>query len=432
MRVTNAEVDIYYNENSAQYMTDEMVSVNYIELTAEDVADSIDVSEAAALEKYEDNKESYRVAEQRKTSHILINTSNDSEQLIAEIQDKLAAGEDFAALAETYSQDPGSASTGGDLGWVSPGDMVEEFNDALFDMDVNTVSEAVETQFGIHLIQLNDIKASEIPVYEAVKNDIIQALKATDAESLFLEKASELAGAVLDAQSGLEEAAELTGYEIKTSELFARSGGIATGVVANQTFIQAAFSPLVKDELSNSDVINISDTHVVFMHLNEIKAAEMKPLDDVKEAIVSTLKLQKANDEAKALADGIVDEVNTSEQTLADLAAANELELAQATDLARVGSSLPYNLVKDVFDLPRPIEEVQAEALVLQGNGSDSVVVKLLAVNEVDLETIEDMTVESTQLSRNIKTNEQQLMIQALRESANVMINEGLLNQTNN
>lgn len=430
IEVTDAEVDDHYNQNSAQYMTEEMVSVDYIELTAEDVAETLAVTEEVALDYYERNKANYTEPEQRKAAHILINAGDDAAQQIADIQAKLAAGEDFAELAKTYSQDPGSAQSGGDLGWVSPGDMVEEFDDALFAMDVDSVSDAVETQFGIHLIQLNEVKESNIPVYEAVKNDIMQALKATDAEAVFLEKANELAEAVLDAQSGLVEASELTGYEIKTSDLFARSGG--ADLTANPVFIQAAFSPTVKDEMMNSDVINITDTHVVFMHLNELKAPELKPLDDVRDAIVSTLKAQKANDAARNLADSIVNDANTTEQTLADLAAANELELVTAEDVNRVGSTLPFNLVKDVFALGRPADEEQSEVLVLQGNGSDSVVVKLLSVNEVDLETIEDMTADSTQLSRNIKNNEQQLMIQALREAASVTVNEDLLNQTNN
>ncbi len=428
VEVSDDEINAYYNDNSAQYMTDEMVSVSYIELKAEEVAAGIEIDEADALAYYEDNKSGYGLPEQRLTSHILISDGDDADQLLEEVQDKLAAGEDFAELAKTYSQDPGSAPAGGDLGWVSPDDMVAEFNDALFAMDVNSISEPVKTQFGYHIIQLNEIKEPSISVYEAVKADIIQALQAKEAETLFLDQASALAEAALDAQSGLDQVAENNGYELKTTAFFSRIGG--EGVAANSDFIQAAFSDNVKENLLNSEIIYIDDTHVAFLHLAEVKPSQLKPLSDVKDSIVSTLSNQKANESAKAMADTVLESVTTTDEDFAAVAAANGLELQTATAVSRTGSALPFNLVKNVFELARPAENA-ASVYAVEGNGSDVVVVKLLAVNEADLDAIEDLSAESAQLSRNIKSNEQQLLIQALRQSADITINEDLLNQAN-
>ncbi len=429
IEVTDEEIEAYYQDNSDRYMTEEMVSVNYIELEASALAESLEVTEEDALTYYEDNKQRFERPEQRKAAHILVNAGDDAEQTLQEIQDKLQAGEDFAELAKTYSQDPGSGSAGGDLGWVSPGDMVEEFDAALFAMDVNTVTEPVETQFGFHLIQLNEIKAGEVPLYEEVKADIIQELQAVDSEGLFLEKASELSELVLDAQSGLEGAAEASGYEMKTTELFARSGG--AGIASNQPFTQAAFSPTVKDELLNSDVVNITDTHVAFLHLNELKAAELKPLEEVKETIVAAIKNEKAVAAAKALADTIAAEASAADVVLADVAQAHELEALTAEKVGRTGSSLPFNLVKNIFDLGRPAAG-EVTTHVVDGNGNEVVVLRLLAVNEGDVSEDTDLATETAQLSRNVRNNEQLLLIQALRESASITINEDLLNQVNN
>ncbi len=428
IEVSEEEIESHYNDNSDQYMTEEMISINYIELKAEEVAESIEIAEADALSYYEDNKDSYQTPEQRLTAHILVNDDDEAEKALEEIQNKIAAGDDFAELAKTYSQDPGSAESGGDLGWVSPDDMVKEFNDALFAMELNTISEPVKSQFGYHIIQLNEIKASSTPVYEAVKEDIVQALQAKEAETLFLDKASALAEATLDAQSGLEQVAEENGYELKTSEYFTRSGD-ASVLLSNQDVLQAAYSDNVKENLMNSDVINISDTHSVFIHLNDVKAAELKPLADVKESILTTITNQKANEEARALADSLVADVNTTEQSLSDVAQANELELQTADSVTRTGSALPFNLVKSIFELGRPTTDSAALHL-LDGNGSDVVVLKLLAVNEADLEALEDLSTESAQLGRNIKSNEQQLLIQALRQAASITVNEDLLAQS--
>jgi peptidyl-prolyl cis-trans isomerase D len=427
VEVTEEEIETYYNDNASQYMTEELVSVNYIELDAQNVAQEIEISDADALDHFEKNKERFKKPEQRLAAHILINEGDEAEATLSEIQAKLTAGESFSELAKQYSQDPGSADAGGDLGWVSPGDMVESFNDELFNMEVGTISDPVQSQFGYHLIQLNEIKTSEIPVFEEVKSDIIQELQASQSEAVFLEKASELSEYVLDAQSGLESAADATGYTMQTTELFGRSGG--QGIAANQDFINAAFSPIVKDELMNSDAVNISDTHIVFMHISEIKEPELKALDEVKESIVTVLKNQKATEEAQALADQILVQYNEG-KSLQELAEEHGLELLSESAVPRTGSSLPFNLVKSLFEMARPAADTTVIE-VLDGNGSDKAVVELLSVNDMNVDEIEDIDTEATQLTRNVKNNEMQLLIQALRENASITINEDLLNQNN-
>ncbi|MCB1584121.1 MAG: SurA N-terminal domain-containing protein [Xanthomonadales bacterium] len=428
VEVSDEEIETYYNDNSSQYMTEEQVAVNYIELNAQDVANSIEISEADALEHFEKNKERFKKAEQRKAAHILINDGDDAEATLQEIQDKLAAGEEFAALAKQYSKDPGSAAAGGDLGWVSPGDMVEAFNEKLFSMDAGTVSDPVKTEFGYHLIQLNEVNDSAVPVFEEVKADIIQELQATQSETLFLEKASQLSEKVLDAESGLESAADASGLPMQTTALFGRSGG--EGIAAEPAFINAAFSPTVKDELMNSDAINLTDTHIVFMHISEIKEAELKPLADVKDSIVTVLKNQKAEDEAKALANQLVEQHNNESKSLQTLANEHGLELVTQTAVPRTGSTLAFNLVKSLFEMPRPADN-STVVDVLQGNGSDVAVVELLAVNDADVSKIENLETEAAQLTRSVKNNELQLLIKALRENSSITINQDLLNQAN-
>lgn len=424
VQLSDEEIQTYYNDNSSQYMTEEQVAVNYIELQAEDVAQGIEITDAEALDHFENNKNLFSKPEQRLASHILINDGEES--VLEEIQAKLSAGEAFADLAKSYSQDPGSAEAGGDLGWVSPGDMVEEFDAKLFSMEAGTVSEPVKTQFGTHLIQLNEIKESAPAIFEEVKSDIVQELQAIQSETVFLEHVTELSEAVLDAAAGLEAAADATGLSMKTTELFSRSGGL--GIAANQDFINAAFSSAVKDELMNSDAINLSDTHIAFMHISEIKEAELKPLEEVKANIVTQLENQKAAEMAEDLANRLLEQYKSEGKSLQVLAEENQLEMLSEQAVPRTGSSLPFNLVRALFEMPRPADGT-ATVDVLQGNGSDQAVVELTAVNEADLASIENIDTEAAQLTRNVKNNELQLLIQALREDASIFVNEDMLNQ---
>lgn len=423
---TDDELLAYYEENKAQYMTAPMVAVDYIELNAEEVASGIEISDEQALSHFENNKELYVKSEQRLASHILINESDDALVKIQDIKKQLDEGADFATLAQSESQDVGSAGQGGDLGWVNPGDMVAEFDQALFAMESGSISDVVKTTFGYHLIQLNDIKLPEPPLFEEVKDDIVQALQAKEAENLFLDKASELAALVLDAEDSLDPVAEAAGLELKTTELFDRNGG--EGLAANEDFKAAAFSSLVKDDLQNSDVINISDTHIVFLHLNESKEAELKAFDLVKDTVETAVKNQKAKNKADDLAATLIAQINDENLTLQNVAESNELVVVDATSVKRSGSEHPFTLVKNVFNMTLEATETPT-ATIENANGNDVALVILKNINDADLSSI-DLSAESAQLARNIKANEQQLIIAAMREKSEVFINEELLNQS--
>jgi peptidyl-prolyl cis-trans isomerase D len=426
--VSDEEISEYYNDNSDRFMTEEMVKVDYIELDAEQVAEQIDVTDQDALSYYEENKQRFEKPAQRKAAHILINDDAQAQDTLKEIQGKLAQGEPFAELAKEYSQDPGSAEQGGDLGLVSPGDMVEAFDEALFNMEEGQISEPVKTQFGYHIIYLENIKAARIPNFEEVKDDIVRELQAKQAQTLFLDKANELSGLVLDAQSGLSQAAESTNLPVKTTEFFTRSGG--EGIAANPEFVKMAYSAMVKEDLLNSDVVNLSDTHIAFIHMNEIKPAELKPLDTVKETIQDTLIKEKSAQKAKELADEIKTKAKQDAVNLNALTEEFDVTLVAARDVKRSGSNHPVNVVNEVFNLTSP-DKTDDTIHVVPANNDDVAVVQLLAVKSPEVSTITQVEQEAAQLERNIKTNETQLLLQALRQSADISINEDLLNQQN-
>lgn len=426
--VSDEEISDYYTNNSDQFMTEEMVKVDYIELDAEQVADQIDVSEQDALANYEENKERFEKPAQRQAAHILINDDAQAQETLKTIQTKLADDESFADLAKQYSQDPGSADQGGDLGLVNPGDMVEEFDEALFNMEEGQISEPVKTEFGYHIIQLQEIKEARIPTFEEVKADIIRDLQARQAQTLFLDKANELSGLILDAQSGLSQPAEATDLEVKTTEFFPRSGG--EGPAANPEFVKMAYSPMVKEDLLNSDVINLSDTHIAFIHMNEIKPAEIKPLEEVKDIIKTRLTNEKTAEQAEQLAQEIKSKAQQEDLDLNDMTDDFGLDIVAARDVKRTGSSHPVNVVNAVFRLLPP-DKSDDTIHVVKGNGTDVAVVQLLAVKMPDESSLTDVNQESAQLERNIKANETQLLLQALRQAADISVNENLLNQQN-
>lgn len=132
------------------------------------VAGPIELSEADLERYFEDHKADYSVEEQVEASHILVKTREEAQEIL----DKLGAGEDFAELARTRSQDPGSAPRGGQLGWFGRGAMVAPFEEAAFALGVGETSGIVETQFGFHIIRVTNRREAHEPTLAEVADQV--------------------------------------------------------------------------------------------------------------------------------------------------------------------------------------------------------------------------------------------------------------------
>lgn len=128
----------------------------------------IEISEEEMREYFETNKASFDQVEQVKASHILVET----EELALEVKGKLDDGEDFSDLAEEYSEDTANSELGGNLGYFDREKMVEEFSDAAFSMEVGEISQPVETNFGYHIIKIDDKLEAKEATYEESKDMI--------------------------------------------------------------------------------------------------------------------------------------------------------------------------------------------------------------------------------------------------------------------
>ena len=165
--VADADVQAWYDAHKSNYMTAETADAQYVELKLSDVEKDINVDEAALKAHYEQVKDQFATQERRHARHILISVGEGTDDAAAkkqadEVLAKVKAGGDFAALAKQYSKDPGSAEKGGDLGWASKGMFVGPFEDALFSMSVGEIKGPVKTQFGYHIIKLEEIESGHV------------------------------------------------------------------------------------------------------------------------------------------------------------------------------------------------------------------------------------------------------------------------------
>ncbi len=240
--VDEAEIGSYYEANREQFRSPEQVVLEYVELNKEDLFDQIELDEQALQGLYQTHIAN--LAEQRRAAHILVEVDDDTDDQAAKaridaLAQRVGQGEDFAALAQEASEDPGSASQGGDLGFAGPGVYDEAFEDALYALEKGQVSEPVRSEFGWHLIKLLDVRAPEVPTFESLRPELERELKSQRVEQRFVELTKQLEDSAFEAADLAQPAQEL-GLQVQTTPAFGREGG--EGIASNRQVIQAAFS----------------------------------------------------------------------------------------------------------------------------------------------------------------------------------------------
>lgn len=363
--VSQADKEAYFAAHSTDFQTELQIKINYLKISPEDLAKSLPPTDEATLESlYQEQKARFTREESRRARHILLTLPPDASAEekaarrteIAAIRSRLLAGEDFATVAKNVSEDPGSASAGGELGEVTRGMMVEPFEEALFALTLDApLSPVVETQFGLHLILLEAITPEEIQPFAEVKDQLAAEDQLQRAQSVFYTEVDRLATLVFENPENIQAIAELLAKPLQQSDWFSADPTALHFDIAKESAVrEASFSANVQAG-KVSDLIELPDGSVVVLQVAEKKLPETKPFAEVADEIENLLKKQKASEKITA-------EAERWRQTLQDLPAAEakaalakeNLTLTQVAGLKRdaTASDLPSNLLPQAFALP--------------------------------------------------------------------------------
>lgn len=378
IQVGDDELQAYYEQNAARFMTPEQVVIEYVELKKDSFFDQVDVSEDELRARYQ--TEIANLGEQRRAAHILIESGDvrsdkDARALIDELRQRLANGEDFAELARSASEDTGSAADGGDLGFAAAGVYDPDFEAALFALTKGQVSEPVRTEFGWHLIKLLDTQEADVPSFAALREKIERDLKAEKVEQRFVEAVRELEGLAFE-EADLQRPAQELGLRIQTSAPFGREGG-NSGVTANRQVIQQAFSAELLDGGANSQALELDAETVVVIRVKEHQQPQRMALDDVREQIRTTLQREAAAQVAQQRGEELLSSLREG-KTPADQE--HTWEIHEAATRALEG--IEPQVLQTLFRMPKPEEAQKPQfAGVALGNG-DYVLLRLTGVSE--------------------------------------------------
>jgi peptidyl-prolyl cis-trans isomerase D len=307
--VSDADLEAYYKQHVAQFQVPEQASVEYLVLDIEAAKKNIAVNEADVRTYYEQNRERFGTKEERRASHILISVPSGApaaerekarekaQGLLAEV--KKASGS-FAEIARKNSQDPGSAEKGGDLDFVTRGSMVKPFEDAMFALKKGEISDLVETEFGYHIIQLNDIKPGVVPPFEQVRAKVEDEVRSQQATQEFAKAAETFTDAVYQQPDSLKPAAEKLKLTTRTADKVARTPAPgATGALASRNFLNALFAPDSLERKHNTEAIEIGANQLASGRVTQYTPARAQPFEEVKDKVRAQLVAERAGALAK-------------------------------------------------------------------------------------------------------------------------------------
>jgi peptidyl-prolyl cis-trans isomerase D len=310
VQVTDADLEKFYQAQSERFRSPESADVEFLVLDAAALAKNIQLPEQDLKTYYEQNLQRLSGQEQRRARHILINSAKDApatdrakarakaEALLADVRQEPKS---FAELARKNSDDPGSATNGGDLDFFAKGAMVKSFEDAAFALKKGEISGVVESEFGFHIIQLTDIKAPVAPSFEAMRPKLEADLREQQAKRQFAELAETFSNSVYEQADTFKPVADKLKLSIQQAQGLSRTPTPALpSVLANPKILEVLFAEESISKRRNTAAIELGNNTLVSARIVNYRAAAVRPFADVKDAVRAQFMLEQAQVLAKA------------------------------------------------------------------------------------------------------------------------------------
>ena len=245
----DSDLQAFFKQNAARY-ANAIPETRKIEYAAFDASNlpggKPQVTDADVQAYYTSHQDQYQVKDQVKVRHILIavpagadaKTDAAAKAKAEDLLKQIKSGGNFADLAAKNSDDPGSKTQGGELGWLDPGKTVPEFDKAAFSLAVGQTSGVIKTQFGYHILQVEDKKTAHLRPVAEVKPEIVPIIEQQKAGAAMQSFAAQFAAAAKT--DGLAKAAAARGLHVTTTDYLA-STGVVAGVADGTALLKEAF-----------------------------------------------------------------------------------------------------------------------------------------------------------------------------------------------
>ncbi len=381
----------FYDQQKTTFFEPAKIKVDFIELSQAQIAKNIKIDEAELHAFYADEQARFSTEEERKAQHILVADETIAKKVLA----LLKQDGDFAKLAQQYSQDTASKNQAGDLGFFTRGVMLPAFEKAVFGMKVGDISGLIQSEFGYHIIKLNQINAVKRKSFQSVRAELVKLYTQKLAQKAIYKLTEELTN--LAYEGSLEETSEQMDLPIQHSEFFTK-----TNTSHHRLFVEAAFSKAVFDEGENSQLLELPQGKFVVLKLIQKSPQKQKTFEEVKFEIVKHLTQLSAKQFIDTLAQDLTKALSDKNQkTAKKLIKNNQLKWTKVGWIKRDTRSVNPQIANYVFALPKP-KSAQPTYGVQSLSAQNVVLVKLSAIKVAK----SDDALELERLLVNVRANE--------------------------
>jgi peptidyl-prolyl cis-trans isomerase D len=402
VKLEDADLKKYYEQNQAEFQVPEQAKVDYVELSVDNLLARVQVSKEDARKYYDEHQTEFSSPEERQAAHILITVSANApqaeqdaakakaEKLLQQVRQEPAR---FSELAKADSQDTGSAAKGGDLGFFGRGMMVKPFEDATFALKVGEISGLVKSDFGYHIIKLIAVKPARVLPFDQALKGIMDKLRQQKAAGMFAELAEKFSDTVYEQSDTLKPAADLAGVKVLHSDWLIKGAAAAQPWTAKM--LQAIFNDEVVKNKRNTAAIEVAPDTLVAARIIEYKPAAVRGFAEVQDGIRQKLMHQQAlllaaaqgkamlgqlqKGEKPAVTWGATQSVTRAQHGTLDMGLVRQIFQASAAGLPQfVGAEDPQNgyvlvridSIKDVADID-PAKRAQYAQQLRQMTGDE-------------------------------------------------------------
>ncbi len=424
---TESDLDDFYGQNKEQFREPERTSIRYMAFRPEAFESQIVPTDADLQIQYDSQRDQYEIGEQVRARHILLKMSPDAtdeekearRKEAVDIRKRAVDGEDFGALAKEFSEDS-TASAGGDLGFFARGVMTGAFEEAAFALEPGAISDLVETQFGIHIIKLEEKNPARTRPLDEVRDEVRQAIRKRESRKFTLQRVEDAFEKLLDGGTFAEIAGEY-GVSVEESPPFARNEIIA-GLGRQPKIAEAAFA-VDKNEVG--EIMNLDNGYMIF-EVTDRLPSRVPPLADIREAVSAKLREARAGEAAMARAQELLAALHSAPDIDA-LAEKEGVEVQESGEVGRFGGYVP-NLgnAPDLKDAAFKLTENNPVAPKAYSVGGDAVIAVLgerIPAKAEELESNRERLTERLRAQKEATVVAE--FIQGMRDRATIEVGQG-------
>ncbi|SJM95949.1 PpiC-type peptidyl-prolyl cis-trans isomerase [Crenothrix polyspora] len=420
---SDEEITKYYQQHVEAYKIPEQISVEYLELTSDDMAKTIVVTDDKLKAFYDEQIDQYTTPERRKISHILfaINSKQDEKTALdkaIKAQEALKT-KDFAALTTEVSDDKKSGKEGGDLGFFNAGDLEKSIEDAAKALKKGEVSKPVKSAFGYHLIKVTELEPAVVKPYDSIKADVTKAYQKAQSEDAFFKAGETLTEVSYQNPDSLQAAADALKLTIKKSALFTKDKG--DGIAADEKIRIMAFSEEVLQG-NNSTPIEISADRVAVLRKLEHRPSATRELKDIKTDVITAILNDKSKQQATEKAQKIKERLLAGESIDA-IAAENKLAIQKLPGFTRTTTAVPEPVSQAIFKAAKPAVGKATATTVTLPTG-ENIVISITKITDgvMSAEDKKKLDLATKNIAKAVGQNEFEAVLGSLQADTDVSI----------